>query len=147
MMVDGVIVQGHQVASGQNPKSPYPKGSIEMQLPIFKSLGLDLTTCHPATLNVSLAIDGFSIVQPDFHFVGVNWTPIIPPETFSFVACKIYIDQARYDGWLYYPNVDTKPDHLQPNNVMEVISNFIPDIHYDKAVKIEVDGAKVLILK
>ncbi len=41
-----VLVQGHGVASGK-AVSPYPKGTIEMQLPFFAALGLDLSSYWP----------------------------------------------------------------------------------------------------
>lgn len=141
--INGVVVRGHQVASGNNPNSPYPKGSVEMQLPFFKSLGLDLTQCYPATLNVQLAINTFSIIKPDYCFPKVNWTSLIPPETFSFVACKLCFEGKEYDTWLYYPRPETKPEHFQPVNVVEMITKYIPTIEYGKSVAVAFNKEKV----
>lgn len=35
-IVEGVVKEGHQVASGMAKDSPYPRGTIEMQLPFLK---------------------------------------------------------------------------------------------------------------
>ncbi|MEO0518268.1 MAG: hypothetical protein AAF171_13325 [Cyanobacteria bacterium P01_A01_bin.116] len=50
--LEGVVVPGHRVASGQAQDSPYPHGTIEMQQPHFLSLGVDLSPYYPGTLNV-----------------------------------------------------------------------------------------------
>ena len=40
--VTGKVVLGHGVASGRAANSPYPRGSLEMQIPCFLDRGLDL---------------------------------------------------------------------------------------------------------
>ena len=39
----GIVKPGHQVASGNAQNSPYERGTLEMQLPFFQKLGLDLS--------------------------------------------------------------------------------------------------------
>jgi hypothetical protein len=51
--IQGEIQQGHGVASGKNAETPYPNGTIAMQAPFFKKLGLDLFNFWPGTLNIS----------------------------------------------------------------------------------------------
>ncbi|MEO0928977.1 MAG: hypothetical protein AAFY63_24355, partial [Cyanobacteria bacterium J06643_13] len=51
----GTVKAGHQVASGQATDSPYEQGTLEMQLPYFRALGLDLRDFFLGTLNVSIA--------------------------------------------------------------------------------------------
>jgi hypothetical protein len=53
--VEGIVQAGHGVASGNTAQSPYPQGTIKMQQPFFRQLGLDLSPYFPGTLNVSIA--------------------------------------------------------------------------------------------
>ncbi|MCH7684320.1 MAG: hypothetical protein IIB35_11510, partial [Gemmatimonadetes bacterium] len=48
--IAGVVADGYGVASGKSTRSPFPKGTIEMQIPVFQRLGLDLSWAYPATL-------------------------------------------------------------------------------------------------
>jgi hypothetical protein len=54
----GCLRPGHQVASGLAVNNPYPAGTIAMQTPFFKALGLDLSGFYVGTLNVSIAPTG-----------------------------------------------------------------------------------------
>lgn len=47
----GIVKSGHQVASGRAENSPYERGTLEMQLPCFRDLGLDLSTFYLGTIN------------------------------------------------------------------------------------------------
>ena len=71
--IAGKLVRGHQIASGTNPNSPYPSGSIALQIPFFKQLGLDLTGYHAATLNISVEPQALVWVQPVFQFEHLVW--------------------------------------------------------------------------
>ena len=51
----GRLCSGHGVASGRSNESPYPNGTIRMQAPVFKALGLDLSGCYFGTLNIDFA--------------------------------------------------------------------------------------------
>ena len=77
------LVEGHKIASGSNPDSPFEAGSIALQTPVFKSLGFDLSEYHPATLNLSVAPKQFRIIKPDHQFEHCSWTDKIPAESFS----------------------------------------------------------------
>ncbi len=46
------VRQGHGVASGRAPDSPYPAGTIALQAPLFARHGLDLSPFFPGTLNL-----------------------------------------------------------------------------------------------
>ena len=50
--VSGIIKSGHQVASGIAKNNPYEKGTVAMQLPFFRDLGLDLSDFYLGTLNI-----------------------------------------------------------------------------------------------
>jgi hypothetical protein len=52
--VSGEVVPGYGVASGRSIASPYPAGTIEMQMPFFQTLGLDLRGCFAGTINLSI---------------------------------------------------------------------------------------------
>jgi hypothetical protein len=87
--VDGILERGYGVASGTGTDSPYPRGTIEMQIPFFKALGLDLTRFFPGTLNVSISPKTFQLINPEFTFRQVHWTDRHPPEDFSFSRCQL----------------------------------------------------------
>jgi hypothetical protein len=60
--VTGFVCQGFRVASGQTTDSPYPAGTIAMQVPFFRDRGLDLSRYFLGTLNVSIAPKVFTIL-------------------------------------------------------------------------------------
>lgn len=126
----GKLVQGHQVASGKAAESPYPAGTIEMQKPFFKKLGLDLTEYFNGTLNVKLQIQSFQIMQPDFQFENLVWAPGFNQETFSFLKCKLLHKSEQYIGWVYYPHPETKTQHFQQKDLIEILAPTIRDIVY-----------------
>lgn len=126
----GTVNKGHGVASGVSAASPYPQGSIAMQAPFFKALGLDLSACYFGTLNVSIAPTQWTIVRPAFHFENVKWTNLHPPETFSFLPCDITHRAVTVQGWLYYPHPETKAAHWQVASVMEIIVPRLEDMSY-----------------
>ena len=58
--------------------SPYPNGTIRMQAPVFKALGLDLSGCYFGTLNIDFAPLEVSLVNPDHLFEKVHWAELSP---------------------------------------------------------------------
>jgi hypothetical protein len=141
----GIIIPGHGVASGASAESPYPQGSIAMQAPFFKALGLDLSDCHLGTLNVSIAPARFEIARADFRFENVAWTHLHPPETFSFVRCEVGQAGVAVQGWLYYPHPETKAAHWQSPSMMEIIAPRLEAVGYGDEVDLRfADGALVI---
>lgn len=126
----GKLVEGHQVASGKGAESPYPVGTIAMQKPFFKKLGLDLSGYFEGTLNLKLPIQSFHIEQPDFCFENLVWAPGFNKETFSFLKCQILYKSQHYAGWVYYPHPETKTLHFQQNNMIEILAPTIENIVY-----------------
>ena len=117
------LIAGHGVASGRSADSPYPNGTIAMQRPFFKALGLDLSRCWPGTLNLSAAPLDIRLRDPDRCFPLVAWTDRHPPETFSF--WRIQLDTPKngiVDGWIYQPHPETKMQHHQPSSMVEVLA-------------------------
>jgi len=131
---DGVVVRGHQIAGGDNPESPYPAGSIKMQTPRFRERGLDISSFHPATINVSIAPKRFKMKNPDHTFSAVQWAMHAPPEDFSFKRCRLN----GVDALIYYPHPDTKPDHHQSPDVVEVLAPKMETIVYGSKVVLEI---------
>ena len=120
--IKGTVVNGHGVASGQAVDSPYPSGTIGMQMPYFAELGLDLSDCWPGTINVCFAPYEIQLSHPDHCFPMVKWTDRHPPETFSFWRIQL---QGSSDqmvlGWVYHPHPETKQAHWQSASIIEVL--------------------------
>jgi hypothetical protein len=141
----GTINRGHGVASGTSGGSPYPQGSIAMQAPFFKALGLDLSGCYFGTLNVSIAPAQWKIVKPAFLFENVKWTDLHPPETFSFLPCDITHRAVTVKAWLYYPHPETKAAHWQDASVMEIIAPRLVGLGYGEPIDLRFSDGTLLI--
>lgn len=141
--ITGKVVRGHQVAS--RPSKDYPYSTLEKQKPYFKQLGLDLYSYFNGTLNISIAPLEFEIIHPTYIFELVEWTDLHPPETFSFVRCKVIFKNKDYEGLVYYPHPETKKTHFQNPSIIEVITYTIDDIQYGDSVLVELDSDKVKI--
>ena len=144
-------VRGHGVASGQAPASPYPAGTIALQTPHFARLGLDLSGCHPATLNLRVPGGHWQLQRPSWHVERMRWTPLHPPETFSFWPCLLRWQplpcgspgeaQAQpVAGWIYRPDPATKTRHFQPADQLEVLSPWIAAVDQGARLELGVDG-------
>lgn len=138
MTVTGIIQPGYRVASGRAQDSPYPAGSIIMQMPFFRDRGLDLTACFAGTINVDIAPYEFRLNRPDYTFRQVKWYAESPAEDFSFV--QVQIDDRA--AWLYYPHPETKPAHQQKPSVLEILAPWIEGLSYGDRVTLKFeDGA------
>ncbi|MGI0484394.1 hypothetical protein ACN4EK_03090 [Pantanalinema rosaneae CENA516] len=145
LTIVGVVQAGHGVASGTAMDSPYPAGTIALQIPYFQALGLDLSAYFPGTLNVSIAPQQFQLIQPQYRFEQVEWTDRHPPETFSFSACWVIFDSIRYGGWIYYPDPATKRTHFQPASTLEILAPPIRGITYGDRLTLEINSWEVRI--
>jgi hypothetical protein len=144
-IITGKVQNGHKVASGQAENSPYPKGTINMQKPFFKALGLDLDSFYEGTLNISIAPYTFTLKNPEFTFPSVEWTDKHPPENFSFSRCKVIFNGLEYLGWVYYPDPSTKKAHFQNPSLVEVIAPLIPNIKKDDEVQLALNANEILL--
>ena len=72
--IEGVLQHGHGVASGANSESPYPKGSISIQSPFFKALGLDLSCYWHGTINLSFKPLEIILRNPDISFENMYFS-------------------------------------------------------------------------
>lgn len=141
--VSGTIIPGHGVASGRSGDVRFPGGTIAMQRPLFAARGLDLSGFHDGTLNVSIAPAAWSVVRPDHTFREIDWHPTEPPEDFSFVAVDLVVDGHAHQALVYLPHPDTKPDHVQPDDVVEVLAPFVPDLAVGDRVVLRFDPRRV----
>ena len=140
------IVPGHRVASGLNGNPRFPGGTLRMQTPHFRELGLDLTAFHTGTLNVSISPLRYTVVQPRLTFRQVQWHPTEPVEDFSFFDVRLVLSaSASIDGFIYYPHPETKPTHFQQADVLELLLPFIEGLTYDSIVTLEINTTQLLI--
>jgi hypothetical protein len=145
IVLRGQVVSGHGVAGGTSGASPYPAGTIAMQIPFFSALGLDLSSFHPATINVTTSPFSIRILRPAFHFEGVQWTDVHGPESFDFIHVELRLGTRKVPAWGYRPTAETKAGHPQPVEVLEVIAPFLPDIQRHSEVFLELDPHEVAV--
>lgn len=141
--VTGIITKGHQVASGMAKNSPYPQGTIEMQTPFFKELGLDIATFFPGTLNINIRPYKFKLYNPQYTFETVKWNPNSPSETFSFSCCQIFYQQAQYTALIYYPHPETKPTHFQDDSTLEILTQPLDGIQYGHSMQLNLNPKEI----
>lgn len=135
-----LLVAGHGVASGRAADSPYPAGTIALQQPHFARLGLDLADCHPGTLNLVFPGGLWCLRQPSFQVEQLAWTPLHPPETFSFWPCRLRLDSSETAGWIYWPHPETKARHFQDPDRLEILAPWIEGLAVGMPLELGVDG-------
>lgn len=130
----GRLVAGHGVASGRAADSPYPAGTIALQAPHFRRLGLDLSPYQPATLNLDFGAGVWQLRDPDHCMTQLRWTDRHPPETFSFWRCRLRrcdpqqpgaptpLKPLEWDALIYYPHPETKRAHHHDASRLEVLA-------------------------
>ena len=143
MIIEGIITQGHGIASGKAIDSPYPKGSLAMQAPFFKEKGLTLDDYFLGTLNVDISPFSWEPKTPDYTFLNIEWTPVIPAEHFSFFKCILNYQGKSFNAFIYYPHPETKVTHFQNTSIIEIISEKIAGLSYGKNVSIIIDEQKI----
>ncbi len=117
-----------------------------MQKPHFKKLGCDLDAYYPGTINLNIAPFLFKVNRARFRFTNLQWSSKTPPEDFSLADCRILIEGRRViNGLIYYPHPETKPEHFQNLEVMELITVYIEGINYGDELLLEVDSQQVEI--
>lgn len=141
--IAATVVPGHRVASGQNGDPRFPGGTLAMQRPHFRERGLDLAIYHPGTLNLCIAPFCYQVIRPRLTFRQLQWHPVEPAEDFSFFDCRIHFSGAEYPGLIYYPHPETKPEHFQAADVLEVLAPTILGLVYGTTIHLCVDGAQM----
>ncbi|MFB2920968.1 hypothetical protein [Aerosakkonema funiforme] len=143
--IEGLVKKGYGVASGQSKDPRFPNGTIEMQKPFFQERGLDLSNYFPGTINISIAPHTYEIKQAKYTFRNVKWSAE-PAEDFSFCDCLLWLHQGRSQpGLIYYPHPETKPEHFQTPDTLEIITSFISDLKYGDELIIAVDSEQINI--
>ena len=138
--------QGHRVASGLNGNPRFPGGTLLMQQPHFLARGLDIGVYHRGTLNVSIAPLRYRVVRPRLTFRDVQWHPVEPKEDFSFFDFNLLrASQAPLAGLIYYPHPETKPEHFQAPDVLELLLPFVEGLHYGMELTLEIPSDQMLI--
>ncbi|NJM49178.1 MAG: hypothetical protein HC860_25885, partial [Alkalinema sp. RU_4_3] len=125
--------------------SPLPGGTIALQDLRFSGFGVGFGDCF-GTLNVNVAPFEMRILVPRFRFEGVEWVAGVV-ETFSFCRCGVEFGSVGYEGWIYFPHPETKPDHFQPPGLVEVIAPRILGLGYGDRVGLRGFGDEVLFVK
>jgi CTP-dependent riboflavin kinase len=138
LILKGVLVPGYRVASG--PSKDYPYGTLEKQKPFFKERGLNLDPYFEGTLNISIAPKHFTWVKQKYTFRGVAWTDMHPPEDFSFQPCRVKVKGDYYEGIIYYPHPQTKVRHFEKDDLIEVITTWVPGLNTGDRLEIEVEA-------
>jgi hypothetical protein len=135
------VVPGYGVASGRALDSPYPSGTIALQAPLFAARGLDLSGFYPGTINLSFDDSRWQLSHPDACFEQLLWTDRHPPETFSFwrVALRWQGQSVPLEGLLYWPHPETKRNHHQQPDRLEVLAPWIADLAGCQALELGVD--------
>jgi hypothetical protein len=143
--VRGIVVRGHGIASGRAPDTPYPAGSIALQRPHFAARGLDLADLFDGTVNLDLAPRQWRPAAAELTLRDVAWTPLIPPETFSFIPCRASIvgEPSVYAGFVYYPHPETKPGHHQPGSVLELLLPHLEDLRPGTILDVQLPAEQV----
>jgi hypothetical protein len=144
--VAGRIVAGHRVASGLNGNPHFPGGTLRMQAPYFRALGLDLEAYHGGTMNVSIAPLRYRVLQAPVTFRQVKWHPTEPAEDFSFFDVQLQLPgRGPWAGKIYYPHPDTKPAHFQQPDVIEVLLPFVPGLAYGDPIQLLIPAEQIKI--
>ena len=143
--IKGKITTGYGIASGKTDDTRFSMGTIHMQAPFFKKLGLDFTNYFKGTLNVDIAPYCYQVNYPKHYFKNVKWTPNIPSENFYFFDVTADFKGETYLGLIYLPDPITKVAHLQPKTVIEIILPFIKDIRAGDKILLEIMEYNLLL--
>lgn len=141
------VLPGYGVASGRSDDPRFPGGTLAMQEPYFAERGLDLSPYHRGTLNLAIAPRRYRAVRPRLTLRGVRWHPTEPAEDFSFFDCRLETDAGeRAEGLIYYPHPETKPDHVQPDDVLEALSPWLDGLGYCDGVWLELRSEQIAVV-
>jgi hypothetical protein len=134
-----IVVSGHQVASGIAQDSPFFDGTIALQKPFFKALGLDLSDCFNGTLNLALSAKTIKVLHWHYQFKQVRWSELVPAENFNFLRCQLRFGEQLVAALIYQPAAETKIAHLQAPNVVELLAPKISGLSYGAKVQLLVE--------
>jgi hypothetical protein len=132
------VVRGYGVASGARGDPRFPTGTLRLQFPHFIERGFNLDGFHPGTVNVSIAPWRYHVVCPRITLRSIKWHPDVSAEDFSFFDVRvIYAGRSPVAGLIYYPHPETKPEHFQRSDVLELVLPLVPGLAYDESLVLE----------
>lgn len=143
--IEASITPGHQVASGQNNNPRFPGGTLRMQLPHFLERGLDLNRFYLGTVNVSISPYRYRVLCPRCTFRDVKWHPTEPAEDFSFFDVRLILGNSETCGLIYFPHPETKPEHFQPPDALELLLPFVDGLQYGMTVGLKVPTQQMVL--
>jgi hypothetical protein len=117
-----------------------------MQTPHFRACGLDLAAYYPGTINVSIAPRRYRVRSPRVTLTAVKWHPTEPAEDFSFFDVRLFPENGLpVDGLIYFPHPETKPEHFQQPDVLELLFPYVHGISYGMDLQLAVPSDQMLI--
>jgi len=144
--VSARVVVGHRVASGLNEDPRFPGGTLRMQAPHFLALGFDLGVFYRGTVNVSIAPHSYRVVKARQSFHNLKWHTTEPAEDFSFFDVRLLRPSGPpIAGCIYYPHPETKPEHFQQPDVLELLLPFVEGLHCGAGLTLEIPEAQMVI--
>jgi hypothetical protein len=142
----GTVIEGHRVASGLGGDTRFPGGTLRMQWPHFLAQGLDLRGFHPGTVNVCIAPYSYRVHTPRATYRAVKWHPVAPAEDFSFFDIRVRTDGGEVvNGLVYRPHPETKPEHFQATDVLELLLPWVPSVRYGAVLELATPADQVAI--
>ena len=139
------ITHGHGVASRASEK--YSDGTIALQYPHFKKLGLDLSVCYPGTLNLSIAPKRYKIIKPRYYFKEVDWYPARKQtENFMLADCYIKSEHGFLPAYIYQPDPSTKIEHFDDPMAFQIISAFLPGVTESSELEIFISSQQIQLI-
>jgi hypothetical protein len=145
---EGIVVQGHGIASCNNSYNLFTQGSISMQFPFFKKCGFDVSHFFMGTINISFRNFKFELINPVHHFPKVKWCADLPAENFSFFSCNLnLLDNSPVDALVYWPHPSTKPAFYQDSSVLEFLAPKMANIGYGQKIYVSANQDSILFTK
>jgi len=141
--IDGVIVEGHRIASGLNdlPSDEVVNATIRKQRPYFEKVVPGFSDIYNGSVNVDISPRTFDILKPD-HEITCEWAEGFR-ETFWFVSVSLVHNGTSHKGWIYYPCPGPLKKHS--NNKFEFLAPWIDDLNYGDIASILYSSEKVFI--
>jgi hypothetical protein len=84
-------------------------------------------------------------VKARHTFAQVKWHPTEPAEDFSFFDMRLLRPGLpAIAGFIYFPHPDTKPEHFQQPDVLELLLPFVAGLSYGTELRLEIPKAQML---
>lgn len=146
VVISGTVRQGLRIGSGlaERPKmTPYGalNDCIRKQKPFFERSGVpNISQMYNGTINLDISPKKFQITNPDYEVKDCEWHPRLK-ESFWFVAGEAIFKGQGYEGYIYYPCPSEVKSH--PDNLVEILSQKIPDLNYGDSLIFRTSNNKV----